>query len=455
MDISSPPEPPTTVTPAERDSTYATSSTEIPDSSRLRADSAQEEEARSSQPVQHAQASSHVDSGAQAQPVYAQSFESLVPATTYKLSSTVQVPQSSPTHIPVVKGHGRPSQKHPEPLDPAMPTLGTEQPAPANVKSVKDAGKLRHNLMASPAPASSTGFMYRKVGQPKGGNSNAATTKPRVVSFSSSPTLKRKDSDHAAADTVHAPSTEPERPERATPHASVDVAGESSAKEDNGAVSEPQHDHNTYEQQESYRSRQSQYSTQAAMVLAQLEFQDSSQSSTSSATLRPWSQPPQNTPPPLLPQPSPAITPLSVFNARTDVSFGGLSGESELHGPPASTQDLFDAASPFAFSTVKKKSQRARRTSLRFAMASKLSESVTAKSPTPFAERRPLKEKNTPTTWSLALDKSLYPPQHASQSPKRSSTDVELPQLDFHASLDFGPNTDFTDCFLKGLDNEP
>lgn len=204
------------------------------------------------------------------------------------------------------------------------------------------------------------------------------------------------------------------------------------------------------EQQESHRSKQSQYSTQAAMLVAHLEFQEeASQSSTSSATLRPWSQPAQNTPPLLLLQPSPAITPLSVFNARLDNTLGDLVGGSVLRGPPVSTQDLFNAASPFCFSTMKKKSERPRRTSLRFASMSRFTENTNVKSPTPTAQRKPLKEKNTPTLWSFNHEKL------SSHSPQRSAIDVELPQLDLHASLDFGPNADFTDCFLKGLNDEP
>src|SRR5690242_18141295 len=112
MDISSTHKSATVVEQAaEQNSTMTTSSTDIPDSSRLRADSAQEDEARSSQFTQSAQEPlaaatpftlpnglGVVSSGTLAvQPVAAQSFDSLVPATTYKVSSTVQVPQSSPS----------------------------------------------------------------------------------------------------------------------------------------------------------------------------------------------------------------------------------------------------------------------------------------------------------------------------------------------------------------------
>ncbi|KAF2631964.1 hypothetical protein BU25DRAFT_331491 [Macroventuria anomochaeta] len=308
-------------------------------------------------------------------------------------------------------------------------------------------------------PASPTGFMYRRVGQSKGEGSSGPKAKPRAINFSPSPTLKKKDNGPPGVDTeVPAAIVETEVSEQVVPHVSAEAVDRSVIEENNDGTAEgPEEEQNMHEHQESHKSRQSQYSTQAAMLLAQLEFQDdSSQSSTSSVTPRPWSQPGQNTPPPPLLQPSPAITPLSVFNPRMEGSFGYLAGDSVLCGPPVSTQDLFNAASPFAFSTVKKKSQRPRRTSLRFALTSKSSESMTAKSPTPSAERVPLKEKNTSTMWSFTNEKSsLSSSKLASQSPKRTTNDVELPQLDLHTSLDFGPNADFTDCFLRGLNNEP
>ncbi|KAJ4986949.1 hypothetical protein SVAN01_07627 [Stagonosporopsis vannaccii] len=464
MDVSSSHKPATIVEHAPGpDVMDSTSSTDIPDSSRLRADSAQEEEARSSQAAQFAQASltaatpsslpnvsKTVSSGALA---HAQSFDSLVPATTYKVSSTVQVPQSSPSLSRAEL------QKSAERLANMMPRLAKKQPqSPATHKPAKSLGlpnNLRHDLVASPAPTSSTGFMYRRVGQPKGENENIAKARPRAVSFSSPPARNKRGAAEADVESgKQAPTVEAGVVDSMQV---VEAVGGSSDKEDNdGTVLKPEEDQSTDKRQESYRSKQSQYSTQAAMLLAQLEFQqDSSQSSTSSTTLRPWSQPALNTPPPLLPQPSPAITPLSVFNARTDRSFIDLAGDSVSHGPSISTQDLFEAASPFAFSTVKKKSQHLQRSSLRFALASRLGESTTAKSPSPSAERVPLKEKNTPTMWSFTDDKSLCASKLTSQSPKRNSNNNELPLLDFHTSLDFGPSADFTDCFLRGLDGEP
>ncbi|KAF1923936.1 uncharacterized protein M421DRAFT_301584 [Didymella exigua CBS 183.55] len=463
----------------EQDPFHTSTTKSVPDSSRLREDSAQEEEARSSQVAQYAQFESAAEMPTSLlkdstaiypeahlpQPPHAQSFDSLVPATTYKMPSTIQVPQSSPTHG--VAGAGRLAgplreeiQRSAERFVGFMPR-STRKRGLSSVDRTAVTGyslpqKQRHDLVASPAPDSSTGFMYRRVGQPKGGTAGQKA-KPRAVSSRSSSPAKKKDKDSSvAAPESIAPVAEVEALEDVPSIVVADAREESIVHRNEGKTEVQEGERQMEEQQESYRSRQSQYSTQAAMLLAQLEFQeDSSQSLISSLTPRPWSQQAQNTPPALLLQPSPAITPLSVFNAHTDLSFSGLAGSNVSDGPPISTQDLFDAASPFAFSTAKKKSQRPRRTSMRFALT-KLTESTTVLSPTPLIERVPLKEKNTSTTWSVAHERSsMNSLKAAPQSPQRTTNDVELPQLDFHTSLDFGPNADFTDYFLKDLNNQP
>ncbi|KAF3049809.1 hypothetical protein E8E11_001962 [Didymella keratinophila] len=414
MDISSVARPAAAIKhhATEQSPSYGSSAKDVPESSRLREDSVQEEEARSSQVAHYAQIEAAVET----------------PTSLFSLlrGSTAILPDA-------------------------------QMPRPLFAKGSSLSKKQRHDQVASPAPDSSTGFMYRRVGQPKNGIGNLPRIKPRAVSFSSSspPKKKTKDSSEALLEII-APIEEAQVLDALPSDIAANAAEEATVQEVEYEVVEEEEEQRKDDQQESYKSRQSQYSTQAAMLLAQLEFQeDSSQSSISSATSRPWSQPAQKTPPPLLPQPSPAITPLSVFNARTDLSFSDLAGNSVLDGLPISTQDLFNAASPFAFSTVKKSSQRLRRTSMRFALT-KLNASVTAKSPTPLVERMPLKEKNTSTTWSSTHEKSsMHSSKPTSQSPQRTTNDVELPQLDFHTSLDFGPNADFTDYFLKGLNNEP
>ncbi|OSS49492.1 hypothetical protein B5807_06196 [Epicoccum nigrum] len=463
MDISSFAEAATPVQQVpEEDVSNTTPSADVPDSSRLRADSAQSEEARSSQAAQHAQTSVPAETpggvlkdpnpvllGEQA--AHPQSFDSLVPATIYKDPSTIQVPQSSPLHRPTGFSSHHIQRSSEGVAGQVTRSVSELPPSPLDFKSIKEtrlSKKLLHDLMASPAPASSTGFIYRRIGQSKYDSTSGSKIKPRAVSFNSSPSLKKKEEAQSGGEAEESTTAVAPEPPVEIPSAVSGTVEEVTQSFDNDSNEERD------EQQESYKSRQSQYSTQAAMLLAQIEFQeDISQSSTSSATLRPWSQPAENTPPPLLAQPSPAITPLSVFNAHTDVSFSDLAGDSTLHGPSVSTQDLFAAASPFAFSTVKKKSERPRRTSLRFALTSNLSENLIAKCPTPSAERVPLKERNKTMSWSFTHDKpSQEPPKAASQ---HTTHDIGLPQLDFNTSLDFGPTTDFTDCFLKGLNNEP
>lgn len=451
MDISS------LVEPAQ--DPHTTSSADVPGSSCLRADSAQEQEARSSQTVQNAQATPNSppkDSTMTAvYPSCALSFDTLVPATTYKTLTTVQVPQSSPTREAVgLEGQSRLLREDVRrSIEPLVSMISTSSTGSTNRKCARKDGPskmLRHDLVASPAPDSSTGFMYRRIRQPIGEVGTESKGKPQAVDSNSSPALKKKDQDLPVVVTRPlATVVETEVSELANLNNIVGTA-------DGNIIQENEKETPGDEQQESYRSKQSQYSTQAAMLLAQLEFQeDSSQSSASSATLRPWSQPAQNTPPRMLHQPSPAITPLSVFNAHLDESISDVV-ENVHRGPPVSTQDLFNAASPFAFSTVKKKSERLPRTSLRFAVtSSRFTENMVAKSSPPKARRIPLKEKNTSALWSFTHGKSsLYSPELTSRSPKSTANDVKLPQLDFHTSLDFGPNADFTDCFLRSL-NEP
>jgi hypothetical protein len=272
--------------------------------------------------------------------------------------------------------------------------------------------------------------VYRRVGGSKGKSDARSKTKPRAISFSSP----------SAVNTGEANAE------------SLLCAEEEAPEIDNNKEGG---------QQETCQSnKNSAYSTQAAMLLAQLEFQEDLSQSTSPETLRPWSRPASNTPRPALREASPAITPLSVFNKNLENT--GL-GDSVLRGAPVSTQDLFTAASPFAFSTVKKKSANPLQNSLRFALAAgsaygASAEKTTVKSPTPSAERLPLKDKNARVVASFTSGKASQTSQTSQtcllNSPTRVSRDMELPQLDFHTSLDdFGPNGDvhFTDRFLAGL----
>jgi hypothetical protein len=147
---------------------------------------------------------------------------------------------------------------------------------------------------------------------------------------------------------------------------------------------------------------------------------------------------------------SPAITPFHQFNAELEKRHP----ENDVAGALISTQDLFLAASPFAFSTVKKKPAAApKRSSLRFAVLSqederdRMAETERGKSPTPSAERVPLKVRNSLVSFRSSPGKGSQESwKHYSPSRPRTS---ELPQLDFATST---ADLSFADQFLRNLD---
>jgi hypothetical protein len=294
------------------------------------------------------------------------------------------------------------------------------------------------NPAAQPIPDSSTGFVYKKVGSTKWSISNAPRSKPRAVNFNSSPATK----DIA---TASKPSSQKNTvDEGKAPGAQLAAVEE--CPQSRNPTSGSQTNEHVQEQQglrSSHSSQQSAMSTQAAMLLAQLEFQESTFPTSSSETPRPWSQSQEETPRPMLPEPSPAITPLSVFRPQLEQSHPLTS---VLRGPPLSTQDLFAAASPFAFSTIKKKPEASQRRYLRMSLMSFNSHddhvsNVTPQSPS-YSDRVPLKEKNVvPSPWRFSFEKELRnSPESFKGSAGRSIGDVELPQLDLDTVLeDCGP----------------
>jgi hypothetical protein len=303
-------------------------------------------------------------------------------------------------------------------------------------------------------PASSTAFVHKIAGEAKR-KGDRQKSRPRMVNFDSPPTnTKKAPALVTSASSIRSNIEENGKSVEAaaqldTPAIGGEVQGEANnpAAEDcprTSASTLPAHN--------------SVMSTQAAMLLAQREFQESSYPISSPDFRRPWSQISRDTPQASLPEPSPAITPLPVFSVRLDKP---ISNGSVLRGAPISTQDLFGAASPFAFSTVKKKSEFVYQSSLRFSMGACNNDrtntsNATAKSPTPSAERIPLKVKNTSTPfWSSILDKGSQASQESLvDRSRRAVSDVELPQLDFHTSLDsIGPDGElhFTDRFLQDL----
>jgi hypothetical protein len=289
--------------------------------------------------------------------------------------------------------------------------------------------RVQHKLVASPAPNCSSGFMYKKVGTKKWTIGNAPRSKPRAVNFNSSPNNKKT--------------------ARSEPSSQRSRRSEADGSEESPEVAaEAQEEQQSMGSEKS--SRQSAMSTQAAMLLAQLEFQESTfpMSSLAVDTPRPWSQPQEETPQPVLPEPSPAMTPMSVFKPQLDQAHAMTS---VLRGPMISTQDLFAAASPFAMSTVKKKPAGPERSNLRMSITSFADQAcdaddVSSKSLISFRNRIPLAEKNAaPSPWSFGYDKGRRGSQDSpDEHTRRSFGDVELPQLDFHTSLDgYGTNGSF------------
>ncbi|CAO2650686.1 Nn.00g019780.m01.CDS01 [Neocucurbitaria sp. VM-36] len=318
----------------------------------------------------------------------------------------------------------------------------------------------QHDLVASPAPASSTGFVYRKVGNSKRNREGAQMSKAKIINSNSSPAtqngainseeqgLKRlSDSPKLESDIMNVHPRDIAKSE----------GGSTLRSEKEQVEADGDELHEERELRSSRSRRASTFSTQAAMLLAQKVFLEGAFPTMSSDTPR---HPQHDTPRSLSTGPNPAITPLSVFNAHLEKS---LPDASVLRGPPVSTQDLFGAASPFAFSTIKKRPEIPQRSSLRFAQLQTDDEqpetdATPAKSPTPSAERIPLKAKNTTTAfWSFVTQKASQASQESLVDRTRHSVgEVELPQLDFHTSLDdFGPNGDlhFTDRFLRNLDD--
>ncbi|KAF1911717.1 hypothetical protein BDU57DRAFT_460428 [Ampelomyces quisqualis] len=241
------------------------------------------------------------------------------------------------------------------------------------------------NDAASRPPESSSGFVYKKVGSTKWTISNAPRSKPRAVNFNSSPADKKNSTASSKSGTQVGKSAEKDAPR--TTAAASKVAPRPDEPTQGSQADETAHDG-----QSMGSARHSTMSTQAAMVLAQLEFQESTFPSSSP---RPWSPPPEATRRPMMPEPSPAMTPFSVFSAQLGQA---QPAGSVLRGPAISTQDLFAAASPFAFSTVKKKAEVPQRSHLSMSMTSLDGHddggfAASPVGPTWFPERMPVKEK--------------------------------------------------------------
>ncbi|KAI4925179.1 uncharacterized protein J4E92_007217 [Alternaria infectoria] len=300
----------------------------------------------------------------------------------------------------------------------------------------------QHGRVASPLPASSTGKPRRK-----------AKLKPRAVNFDSSPEKIPSAKKSCVEDIIHNEADD-ELQVDPTEAIVVDVQASPQVEGDASVIQNENSELRT-----SRSSRDSDWSTQAAMMRAQLEFQQSTFPMMSPEVLQLDSQTSLlDTPRPILAAANAAVTPLSAFTVQRDEP---LAPETILQAPPISTQDLFGAASPFAFSTVKKKPEETQRSNLRFAFSPSdgvLRADAVAKSPTPTAERVPLKNKDNITSfWSFTTDKASQI-SHGSFGDRSKGVlnEVGFPALNIDTSLgDFGPtgSLDFTDRFLRNIDD--
>ncbi|EUC33417.1 hypothetical protein COCCADRAFT_36786 [Bipolaris zeicola 26-R-13] len=268
--------------------------------------------------------------------------------------------------------------------------------------------------------------------------------KPRAINFDSSPEkdspIAKKRHEEARA-VENAPEAEEEQEEE---------------EEEEGEEEEAQGENQAEQLQESDLGRGSEWCTQAAMVRAQLEFQQSTFPTLSPATIRAESPVSLNTCRRTLDAPSPAMTPRIAMTVERN---SAMANESVFRGPPISTQDLFGAASPFTFSTAKKKTEESQRSNSRFSMgrsdvgALKQGD-VTNNSPTPSAGRIPLKDKNTTTSfWSFVSEKASQGSQKSVGERSRcSAREREFSGLHLDASVDdFGRH--YAAPFVRGIED--
>ncbi|KAJ4353229.1 uncharacterized protein N0V89_004956 [Didymosphaeria variabile] len=329
-------------------------------------------------------------------------------------------------------------------------TTSSSRPARTGQKKKKqrvneNAPSVRHDQITSPTFASSTGFMYRRIGEAKRATSSDKP-EPRPVTFSSP----------AVAEQIPTETAEHE----------VDSVNEASEHEP-VATAEPRMERpdvydvpgspQEQQEQQSYKSsRTSGFSTQAALMMAQMEFQDGTMPTIAEDAPTPWTRTSTAHEDPIIP--SPAFTPFHKFNATLEEDH---LPEPTMQNMPISTQDLFATVSPFANSTVKK-STKPPASNLRFSVFANAEQDTPShsgsrnhtRSPT-TSQRKPLREKNSRVSFLGSQSEKGSQGEKASQesiTPRPSKAPmvqaVELPQLDFHTS---NVDLDFTDRFLLNV----
>ncbi|KAF2018842.1 hypothetical protein BU24DRAFT_405590 [Aaosphaeria arxii CBS 175.79] len=301
--------------------------------------------------------------------------------------------------------------------------------------------------------------------QPKRKSSKGAKPKPRPVTFDSSPIVSKRTKKAA------------EKGRKITQEEKSKANGvdlERTEHHRRDIYDVPDEDDMTPLRHDPKPSRLSNnYSTQAAMMMAQQEFQDQSMLSPPNVTpgfgtdgqedeRRQHSEDRR----------SPSVTPFHVFHARLDRH----DAVDEMHDVPMSTQEMFEAASPFTFSTIKKKSVMSRHSNLRFTVhpadgrdapqTSHSQQRITSSTtpPIPSAERIPLKERNSRLSFQSIINLSDKGSQESvsrlspftmmlplTDGSGGDSRPIELPQLNFHDSME-GEGLDFTNGLLQNLE---
>lgn len=334
--------------------------------------------------------------------------------------------------------------------DSARPHLRTSSSRPARTgqekkKQAKATPSLRHDHITSPTLASTTGFKYRKIGDGKRAKTSDKPKARRVTC--SSPAI------------INQISAEPEHGiepvDEATEHEPVVTAEDRTERPDIYDV--PGSPQEQQQQQPSYKSsRTSGFSTQAALMMAQMEFQDGTMPTRVEDAPTPWLPSTAHSDPMV---PSPAFTPFHKFNATLEEH---CAPTPTLPDMPISTQDLFATMSPFANSTVKK-STKAPASNLRFSVFAKREQDSPGQggsrngTRSPVSSRRkPLGEKNSRVSFLGPQSDKGSQGERASQEsgtprPARTATvqAVGLPQLDFGTS---NVDLEFTDRFLINVD---
>ncbi|PSN72974.1 hypothetical protein BS50DRAFT_174700 [Corynespora cassiicola Philippines] len=277
-------------------------------------------------------------------------------------------------------------------------------------------GQSQPHDQAGPPLSAPDSFAYQKVG-PARSKAKNAKSRPRPVTFSSSPVAERKEAKRAK-NIYDIPSEDVEPHDDTVQGAPIDEEWAEQTMGGANALDQMTEGVEQNEGEELDGSRNSYYSTQTAMRQAQLEFQQGTFTSEvpdsnlalahmeeeiSRADDDAYDYEPA----------SPAYTPFRKFNAEFDKKHppDADAADNALEAP-MSTQELLNAASPLAFSTLKKKVPRPQGgSSLKFAVLSheEPSEFVVvgteAKSPTPSNEGVGLKIRNGLPFRSTASEK--------------------------------------------------